>query len=116
MNQGTFNFNPGLKKIKKSYGRDPKDIELNGEKIFQNMDDMQQRRVDKVFGGTARCDQKIVETAHKVAEHMGFKTAGDLMSVIEIVAAEVKGRLISSYCMLVHFCKSCLNVSRKNWR
>ena len=55
------------------------------------MTERQQRRVGKVFGGSARNDANIVKTAHTIAESMNCTTADELMSVIEIVAAEVKG-------------------------
>ncbi|KAI8770963.1 hypothetical protein BgiBS90_027682 [Biomphalaria glabrata] len=88
----TFNFNKDYKKLKKCYGKDPSDVELNGEKIFQNMSEQDQRRVSHVFGGSAKYNLDILNTAHTVAEALGLNTASGLMSVIEIVAAEVQGR------------------------
>jgi hypothetical protein len=88
---GSFNFNQDYKRLKKCYGMDPNDVELNGEKVFRNMSDMQKRRIGKAFNGSARCNKDIVSTAHAVAESMGYTNADELMSVIEIVTAEVKG-------------------------
>ncbi len=79
------------------YGRDPNEVELNGRKILKNMTERQQRRVGKVFGGAARYDKHIVETAHTIAESMNYTTADELMSVIETVAATVQGMLIIAF-------------------
>lgn len=67
-------------------------MELNGEKIFKHMSEIEQRRVGKAFGGSARFKKDFVDTAHSVSESMGFNTAGDLMTILEIVAAEVSGK------------------------
>ena len=93
MTPSTFKFNKDFNKLKKLYGRDPNDVKLNGHKIFENMTERQQRRVGKVFGGSARYDKNIVGTAHTIAESMKYNTADELMSVIEIVAATVEGMI-----------------------
>jgi hypothetical protein len=86
------NFKQAMRKLKKSYTIDPNEVELNGQKIFQNMDDRQKRRIGKVFGGSAKCNKDIVAAAHAVAESMHCTTANELMSIVEIVVSEVKGK------------------------
>lgn len=85
-------FDKYLNRLEKCYGKNPNDVELGGKKVFANMNEMQKGRIDKVFGGSARkYNQNIVKTAHDIAEFMGCTSVDELMSIIEIVAAEVKG-------------------------
>lgn len=77
--------------LKNCYGKDPGDVELNGKKIFRNLSEMEQRRVGKAYGGAASFNRNFAATAHLVSEAMQLETAGELMSIIEILEAKVSG-------------------------
>lgn len=88
---GVYKFNKDYNRLKKCYAQPPEDVELNGVKIFENLDDRQKRTISKTVGGTARSNKDLILTAHGIAEEMGYKTSDELMSMIEIVAKEVEG-------------------------
>jgi len=89
---GVYKFNRDYNRLKKCYGTNPEDVELNGVKIFENLDDQQKGAISRTVGGTARSNQELVLTAHNIAENMGCKTSEELMSIIELVAKEVEGK------------------------
>jgi len=77
------------------FGRNMEDVEINGTRIFENMSEHQQHRVETVLGGTARNYNKdIIETAKMFAQDMGYQNLDDFLCVVELVACEVKGRII----------------------
>jgi hypothetical protein len=67
-----------------------KDAEVNGVKIFENLSDRQKSRVNTAIGGTAGSNEHIVKTAIAISNEMNLTSADDVLSVIEIVAAQVK--------------------------
>lgn len=80
-------------KLSRSLGVDNyANFEVNGEKIFANMDDRTTGRINKVFGGAARYDRNVVLTAEGLAPALGVTDANQFMSLIEVVAADTKGR------------------------
>jgi len=91
------------KSIKKCFGDDktPSDIELNGKKIFDNLDHVQKRNVDQTLGGTARHNSDITSTAHTIAERMGCKTCDEYLSIVEMVSKRVEGKTFFGICL--HF-------------
>ena len=81
------------KTVKKCFGKNPSDIELNGKKIFDNLDDLLKKDVSRKLGGTAKNDPVIVQTALTIAEKMKCTTVEEYLSMVEIIASEVKGNL-----------------------
>ena len=81
--------------LSECFGTDPENVQINGEYIFRNMTEHQMQRVKTVLGGTARnYDKSIVSTAQIIAENMGYRTVDDFLSVVELVASEVKGMFV----------------------
>ena len=81
------------KKVKKCLGKELSDVELNGEKIFENLNDRQRGEVSRKLGGTAKNNSSIVNTAHSIAEEMGCKTLEEFLSLVELVAKKVEGKI-----------------------
>ena len=82
--------NDGLKSIAKScFDREPDDVELNGNRIFEGLDDSQRKLVNRKLGGAASCATKM---ALDVAREMGYKTLEEYLDVFETVAALIKGK------------------------
>ena len=81
------------KTIKKCFGKNPSEIELNGKKIFDNLDDLLKKDVSRKLGGTAKNDPVIVQTALTIAEKMKCTTVEEYLSMVEIIASEVEGKL-----------------------
>ena len=79
------------KKVRKCFDKDPSEVELNGEKIFEDLSELEQREVSRKLGGTARHNKDIAATALSVAEKMGYKDLEKYTSIVEVVANEVKG-------------------------
>jgi hypothetical protein len=74
------------------FGTDLENVQIGGEYIFRNMTEHQMQRVKTVLGGTARnYDKNIVNTAQILAQKMGYHTVDDFLSVVELVAKDVKG-------------------------
>ena len=84
------NFN---KKVNKSFGKDPSKVELNGEKIFENLSDLEKKAVDQKLGGTAKNNSDIAHAALTIADKMGCNTLEEYLSIVEIVAKEVQGMI-----------------------
>ena len=92
VNQGAVQLpNRDKNKLAKVYGKKIEDIELNGKKIFDNMDDRQKGRFKKVFG-PIKYNKEIIDTAHNIAEAMSFDNVDQLMSMTEIINAEAGGK------------------------
>lgn len=67
-----------------------KDREVDGKRIFDNLGNRTKARMNKTIGGAAGSNPHIVETAIKISEKLNLKTTDEILSVVEIVAAEVK--------------------------
>uniref|UniRef100_A0AC34FQB0 DUF4781 domain-containing protein n=1 Tax=Panagrolaimus sp. ES5 TaxID=591445 RepID=A0AC34FQB0_9BILA len=81
-----------LQKIQKCLdGKTLDQYELNGRKIFQNLNDRQKGRIGKVLGGAARYKKEIVDASGIIATALNIQDADNFMSIIEIVATDVQG-------------------------
>ena len=90
--QGFVKFNKDFNRLQRCFGKDPNDVEMNGNKLFANLSDRDKGRVSKVFNGTARkYNKEIIDTSFKIAEAMGINNADHFMDIIEIVCAKVEG-------------------------
>lgn len=98
INQGPVNCAKNLKKLEKCLGKgDLEKLELNGKKIFKDLGDREKGRVGKVYGQRdCKYNNDIAETAFAIAESMKFDTADELMSITEIVVAEVRGNFANN--------------------
>ncbi|CAL4122645.1 unnamed protein product [Meganyctiphanes norvegica] len=86
--------NQDVNKIKSAYNeQNIEDIELNNHKIFKNLNDRQKGRISRVRASSRKFDKNIINTAHSIAETLGCTTFDELMNVVEIVCAEVKGKI-----------------------
>uniref|UniRef100_A0A8R1E6J5 Uncharacterized protein n=1 Tax=Caenorhabditis japonica TaxID=281687 RepID=A0A8R1E6J5_CAEJA len=66
-------------------------VDYEDHKYMKNMNAQQRGRVNKVFGGSARYNETIVNNATKLADGMGIPPDPDkFMSLVEIVAAKTK--------------------------
>lgn len=89
--QNPVYYSKNCTNLLKQFGDDPDNYELNGKKIFKNLDDRQKGRANKVLGPLKKSGSDIAATAAKIAESMQCDTADELLSITEIVMAEVKG-------------------------
>jgi len=88
---------------------DAENIEVNGNNIFRNMEDGQKARANKVIGGSAENNDKIVMKAVEISRNMNLNAVDDVLSIVEILTAQLKkGEFefeftkISSYCFYIH--------------
>ena len=79
--------------VKSCFGenQDLFDIKLNGEKIFEKLDNYQKRNVSRTLGETAKHDRDVTGKAFTIAEKMGCKTCDEYLSIVEMVAKKVEG-------------------------
>jgi len=80
----------GYDKVIEALGGDPEDIEVNGKKIFaeKNLDNLQKHRVHNILKDKKPEDVKV---ALEVSEKMGLNNPHDVLEIVEIVSADVKG-------------------------
>ena len=82
------NFQRNIRKLFKDMNAD--DIDVNGKKIFQNLSDRQKSQVNKVIGGTAGKNEHILNEAINISRQMGCDNVDDVLSVVELLCAELK--------------------------
>ena len=81
------------KKVKKLFGKDPSDVELNGEKIFENLNDSQKRDVSRKLDKLVCSIGGVMSTAQTIAEKMGIHTIDEFLSLVEMLAKKVQGEV-----------------------
>ena len=90
--------------LSRCFGRNMEDVEINGVRIFEGMSEHQKQRVKTVLGGTARnYNENIIGTAKMLAQEMGYRNLDDFLSIVELVACEVKGRIIKNMKLSIVF-------------
>lgn len=95
----TVNFKDNINKLFKR--TDLKNAQLNGKKIFDNLADRQTARVNKAIGGAAGTNQLIVTTAIEISEQMNLNTVDDVLSIVEIISAQLKKGKTRNYFLFV---------------
>lgn len=95
--QGTssVNFKDNIKKLFKR--SDLENAKLNGKKIFDNLTDRQTNRVNRAIGGAAGTNKLIVTTAIDISEKMNLTNIDDVLSIVEIISAQLKKGIIRKY-------------------
>lgn len=96
----SVNFKDNINKLFKR--TDLKDAELDGKRIFDNLNDRQTARVNKAIGGAAGTNKLIVSTAIEISEKMNLKSVDDVLSIVEIISAQLKkGKIKNSHLYLL---------------
>jgi hypothetical protein len=85
---GSVNLQKNITKLFKNSKLEQTDID--GNKIFQNLTDRQKNQVNKAIGGSAGANEAIVNQAISVAKSMGLNTTEDVLSIVEIISAQLK--------------------------
>jgi hypothetical protein len=84
----SVNIQKGVKKCMNNINASS--IEVNGVKIFDNLDDRMKSRVNKTIGGAAGKNEQIVLKAVELAQDMNLNNTEDVLSMIEIISAKLK--------------------------
>ncbi|KAH9501926.1 hypothetical protein DERF_012735, partial [Dermatophagoides farinae] len=87
-NSGTVNLQRQTRKCLEKINADK--IEIDGKKIFDNLNDRQKSRLNNVIGDTAGKNENILNEAISIVIGMGMNNIDDVLSIVEILTAELK--------------------------
>ena len=82
------NSNVNVKIKQKCFNGREEQIEINGKKIFKNLNNRQKARINRVFGEAAKKSSEVFEFAVDVANSLGCDNQQQFLSVVEIIGAD----------------------------
>ena len=82
------NSNVNVKIKQKCFNGREEQIEINGKKIFKNLNNRQKARMNRVFGEAAKKSSEVFEFAVDVANSLGCDNQQQFLSVVEIIGAD----------------------------